>query len=332
MWLTCIFIDYHICTCACPVTKSTRRVKNEDLWLSRSVCLNMVWQFWSFTDPNNPSTSRVSPSTTSAKSKKTWAVKLEETWAGNRSQLTSVNPTYTLHELLSPVQNQRCNVWKLCSGPDEESTEEIHRGLPQTKHRRAREGRKGQRMNRIMVGWEPENGREQRAWTEDWTGRESNRTPEREKCDGKGGMDGRVASGLADAWHKQYSQNSSDPIHASSNPWHLVHSWWQISMCTWLAVYRNIWLQVMLLCQSPEWAYDGSWIESPHGWSSVIVPLMQESTMVCFQSIPTAHFSRPGCILLSEFAWYKLKVSDTFVHILLLVIPNIVEQECMLAR
>ena len=58
--------------------------------------------------------------------------------------------------------------------------------------------------NTVMVGWEPENGREQRAWTEDWTGRESNRTPERKKCDGKGGMDGRVASGLADAWHTQY--------------------------------------------------------------------------------------------------------------------------------
>ena len=38
------------------------------------------------------------------------------------------------------------------------------------------------------------------------------------------------------------------------------------------------------------------------------------------------------CMLLSVSAWYKLEMSDTFVRILLLVIPSIVKQECMLTK
>lgn len=57
-------------------------------------------------------------------------------------------------------------------------------------------------MNQILVGWEPENGREQRAWTEDWTGRESNRTPEKNAM---------ARVGWMDEWRVDW------PMHGTSN-------------------------------------------------------------------------------------------------------------------
>ena len=77
-------------------------------------------------------------------------------------------------------------------------------------------------MIRMMVGWEPENGREQRALTEDWTG---NRTEhQKEKCDDEGGMDWASGEWIGRCMAQAICLNRIDPIHASSNPCHLVHS------------------------------------------------------------------------------------------------------------